>query len=302
MTMPREIVFARHGQSEANVVQKHDDHGVHKTIAAAIFERPDWKNRLTDLGIEQAEAAKKVIDRELGGLASFDALYVSPFMRTRETAAYMGGAELGGWTVDDRIVERSWGVYGKMSRAKQHKHFPLTAAEKRLNPWYTRLDGGESMPDVYARFRDFQSTLHREQANNRVFVVTHGDFMNVARYGIERMLPEEWEDIDNDRSLVISNCMMIDWSRVNPEDPEDVRDKIRWRRYLNPVEPEKSPYGGEWVELSERRRYFGSELLQQAGERAPRLLANVPALPANPRKELTVGRKMLEWARGGMAI
>lgn len=118
MTMPREIVFARHGQSEANVVQKHDDHGVHKTIAAAIFERPDWKNRLTDLGIEQAEAAKKVIDRE----------------------------------------------------------------------------------------------------------------------------------------------------------------------------------------LSERRRYFGGELLQQASVRAPRLLANVPALPANPRKELTVGRKMLEWARGGMAI
>ena len=118
MTMPREIVFARHGQSEANVVQKHDDHGVRKTIAAAIFERPDWKNRLTDLGVEQAQAAKKVIERE----------------------------------------------------------------------------------------------------------------------------------------------------------------------------------------LSERRRYFGSELLQQASERAPRLLANVPELPAMPRRELTIGKKMFEWARGGMTI
>jgi prolyl-tRNA synthetase len=69
----------------------------------------------------------------------------------------------------------------------------MTAQEKAQNPWYTRLDGGESMPDVYARFRDFQGTLHREQAGKRVCVVTHGDFINAARYGIERMTPEEWE-------------------------------------------------------------------------------------------------------------
>ena len=296
MTMPKEIVFARHGQSEANVVQKHDDHGVHRTIADMIFKRPDWKHRLTSEGVEQAKMAKQVIDRELGGLASFDALYVSPFMRTRETAAYMGGVGLGGWTVDDRIVERSWGVYGKMPRSEQRARFPMTAEEKRLNPWYTRLDGGESMPDVYARFRDFQSTLHREQADNRVFVVTHGDFMNVARYGIERMLPEEWEDIDNDRELVIRNCMMIDWTRVNPDDPDDVRDKIRWRRYINPIEPERSPFGGEWMELRERRRYFGGELLQQANNRAPHLLVDVPEVAPEPRRSLIVGKKVLDWA------
>lgn len=297
MTMPREIVFARHGQSEANVVQKHDNHGVSRAIADAIFRRPDWKNRLTDAGIEQAKIAKDVIDRELGGLASFDALYVSPFMRTRETAAYMGGLDLGGWTVDDRIVERSWGLYGKMPRAEQRARFPMTAEEKRLNPWYARLDGGESMPDVYARFRDFQATLHREQENNRVFVVTHGDFMNVARYGIERMLPEEWEDIDNDRDLVIRNCIMIDWTRVNPEDPEDVRDKIRWRRYINPIEPEKTPFGGEWIELSDRRRYFGGELIQQASNHAPRLLVDTPELLDEPSRNLMIGRKALSWMR-----
>lgn len=293
MTMPREIVFARHGQSEANIVQKDDNHGVRPMIAANIFARPDWMNRLTPLGIEQADQAKLIIDQELGGLASFDTLYVSPFMRTRETAAHMGGMDLGGWTVDDRLVERSWGVYGKVPRAEQRSQFPLTSQEKLANPWYTRLDGGESMPDVYARFRDFQATLHREQANNRVFVVTHGDFMNVARYGIERMLPEEWEDMDEDRRFTITNCMMIDWTRQNPDDPEDIRDKIRWRRYINPLDLSDAPFDGQWTELKERRRYFGSDLIKQV-ERSPRLLEGDYLLPAPVSTEKLARRAILK--------
>lgn len=271
MAMPLEIVFARHGQSEANIIQKHDDHGISPELAAQIYARPDWMQRLSELGVEQAKRAREVIDRELGGLDSFDALYVSPFMRTRETAAHMGGPDVGGWTIDDRLVERSWGVYGKMPRAEQRSQFPRTAAEKLINPWYARLDGGESMPDVYERYRDFQSTLHREQAGKRVFVVTHGDFMNVARYGIERMLPEQWEEVDDDKHLKITNCMMINWSRVNPDDATDVRDKLHWRRYINPLDATNAPFGGKWIEMKERRRYSGSELLGQI-ERAPKLL------------------------------
>lgn len=270
MAMPHEIIFARHGQSEANIVQKYDDHGVDPEVASQIFARPDWMNRLSDEGVAQAEQAKLWIDAHLGGVASFDALYVSPFMRTRETAAHMGGPDVEGWTIDDRIVERSWGVYGKLSRALQQERFPLTAEEKRLNPWYTRLDGGESMPDVYGRFRDFQGTLHREQEGKRVFVVTHGDFMNVARYGIERMTPEEWEDLDNEREYRIGNCMLLHYSRVNPSTGE-VDPKIRWRRYINPLDLDASPDHGQWVELGARRRYSGTELLRQI-ERAPRLM------------------------------
>jgi len=271
--MPRDILFIRHGESEANIVQKNDNHGVSIEVAGTIFSRPDWQQRLTDRGVEQAAIARQFIERELGGLATFDALYVSPFMRTRETAAHLGGMALDGWTIDDRIVERSWGVYGKVSRAEQRAKFPLTAAEKRANPWYIRLDGGESMPDVYGRFRDFQGTLHREQAGKRVAVVSHGDFINVARYGIERMMPEEWEDIDSDPDYVLRNCTLLHYTRVNPNNAEDVREKINWRRYIYPDAIEESPDAGQWVELSERRRYSGAELLMQV-ERAPRLLGD----------------------------
>lgn len=273
MTMPNHLLFIRHGESEANIVQKRDDHGLSIEMARSIFNRPDWQNRLTSKGVEQAKQAKEWIDRELGGLASFDALYVSPFMRTRETAAHVGGPELEGWTIDDRIVERSWGVYGKVPRAEQRAQFPLTAAEKAANPWYIRLDGGESMPDVYARFRDFQGTLHREQAGRNVVVVSHGDFINAARYGIERLLPEEWEELDSNPDYMLRNCTLLEYTNTNPDEPEDVRTKLNWRRYTYPDAPEESPAEGAWLELPKRRRFSGAELLTQT-ELSPRLLGH----------------------------
>lgn len=272
MSMPNDLIFVRHGQSEANIIQKRDDHGVDSTTASDILARPDWRHRLTALGVTQAQQAGTWIEQHVGSLNEVDALYVSPFLRTRETAAYIGGPEVDGWTVDDRLVERSWGVYGKVTRAEQRSQFPLTAAEKAANPWYIRLDGGESMPDVYARFRDFQGTLHREQAGRRVFVVSHGDFINAARYGIERMMPEEWELLDEDARYTIKNCTILQYTRVNPQDESDVRDKIHWRRYIYPDVPDSSPDGGEWIELTDRRRYSGAELLAQANQ-SPNLLS-----------------------------
>lgn len=271
MAMPNDIVFVRHGQSEANIIQKIGKNGGSHLRETDIHNRPDWQQRLSNAGIEQAKNAKLWIDEHLGGVESFDARYVSPFLRTRETAAYIGGNETGEWTIDDRVVERSWGVYGIVPRAEQRSHFPLTAKLHSATPWYVRFDGGESMPDVYGRFRDFQGTLHREESGRRVIIVSHGDFINVARYGIERMRPEQWEAIDRDPRYTIKNCSITHYSRINPNDPNDIRDKITWRRMVYPDMVEQSPDGGEWVELPGRQRFTGAELLQQV-EFAPKLL------------------------------
>lgn len=271
MAMPNDIIFVRHGQSEANIIQKATKTGTEHALEGVVRDRPDWQQRLSPKGITQAKIAKQWIDANLGGVDSFDGRYVSPFLRTRETAAYIGGVETGEWTIDDRVVERSWGVYGIVAKAEQRSHFPLTMRLHETTPWYVRFDGGESMPDVYGRFRDFQGTLHREQSGRRVIVVSHGDFINVARYGIERMRPEQWEAIDRDPKYTIRNCSITHYTRVNPDDPEDVRDKISWRRMVYPDAPDESPDNGEWVELPARQRFTGEELLQQV-QLAPPLL------------------------------
>lgn len=79
MAMPNELVFVRHGQSEANIIQKADKNGERHVMEQQINNRPDWQQRLSSLGIEQAKMARQWIERHLGGAASFDFKYVSPF-------------------------------------------------------------------------------------------------------------------------------------------------------------------------------------------------------------------------------
>jgi len=253
MTMPRRLVMVRHGQSEANVNQK-------KTIALpghiknALNARPDWEHRLTPVGVEQGRVAGDWIRENIGSIASFDVVYHSPFIRTHETAIAIAGNEEGIiLTPEDRIIERDWGLFGKMSKKQQAIHYPKTVAEKKINPLYARFDGGESMMDVYGRIRDMDGTLHREYPEGTVLMVTHGDYMNARRYAIERMYPEEWMAMDADSEMAFHNCSVLEYSRVNPDDPLDVRDKLQWRRFVHTGKPEKSPYDGEWVQLTRRR-------------------------------------------------
>lgn len=269
MVMPKELVFIRHGQSELNVVTQSDDHDLSPELVARIRERPDWQQRLSQLGIAQALQAKEWVDENLGGAASFDACYVSPFFRTRQTAAYVGGEECDSWVLENNLVERSWGTYGMVDRSEQAELFPLTHKLHQATPWFTRLDGGESMPDVLSRYREFQATLHRNHSNQRVLAVSHGDFMGAVRYGIERMLPEQWEAMLHDVEYKIRNCTILQYSRVNPDDATDVRDGMHWSRMIYPDAVDESPDGGRWVESPGRTRYGKAELLGQVAVAGP---------------------------------
>jgi broad specificity phosphatase PhoE len=271
MAMPNDLVFVRHGESEANIVQLADKSGQAHARNGEVFDRPDWEQRLSSRGIEQVKLAKIWVDENLGGACSFDRRYFSPFLRTRETAAYLGGEDCADWVMDDRVVERSWGIYGMLSRAEREKQFERTAKMYRQSPWYTKLDGGESRYEVSDRFRDFQGTLHREAEGLRVIVVTHGDFMGVARYNLERMLPEQFEQVEHDKPQDVKNCAIFHYSRVNPRDRSDVRDKLSFRRLVNPTDVASSPFDGDWQELPKRPKFTGAALLAQA-ERAPRMI------------------------------
>lgn len=278
MSMPLDVVLARHGQSEANVVQKKLRDDLSRERIRELYDRPDWLHRLSQLGIEQAIHAGDWIRQNIGAVAAFDVVYFSPFMRTRETAAYLCGDEKVLLTPEDRIIERDWGQFGKLSKAEQEKHFPHTYREKNANPLYVRLDGGESMIDVYGRIRDMQGTLHREYSNGRVLMVTHGDLMNAWRYAVERMLPEDWQALDKDRTYDFKNCSVLQYSRVNPDDPHDIREHLKWRRFTHTVDDDGqpsdtaiSPDGGKWVELPERVRFTPADLLSQV-EMSERLL------------------------------
>lgn len=261
--MPRRLVLIRHGQSEANAVQKKKINGLAQEIIDEVYSRPDWMHRLSALGIEQSKASGDWVRKEIGPLASFDVIYSSPFMRTFETACHAAGTEDVVITPEDRIIERDWGLFGELTKEDQARVYEKTYRNKKVNPLYTRLDGGESVMDVYARIRDMHTTLHREHPDGTVLMFTHGDFMRAERYVNERMLPEEFIAMLQDSTQDLRNGTVIEWTRENPTDPDDVRERLTWVRIVHPTALQLSPNGGNWVEMDRKRTFTVSEGLSR---------------------------------------
>jgi broad specificity phosphatase PhoE len=274
MAMPKDLLFIRHGQSEANLLQQADKEGFTDQLPEELRTRPDWMHRLTDKGIEQATIAGEWIADNIGPVEdTFEARYCSNFMRARETAAYIGGMACM-WRPHNLIHERDWGHFGMTPRAEQPTVFPITSKLKEEAPLFARFDGGEALADnVTLRVRDFRATVKRKWDGKKLIAVTHGDVIGVVRYVFEDMLPEDWHEVDRDKSQRIGNCAILWYTRQNPEDASDVRDYIGWRRMINPENEAASPFGGQWCELPDRRFMTGKELLASA-EHAPRLVAN----------------------------
>lgn len=275
MGMPLDLVFVRHGQSEANILQQAEKDGRELDLPLELRDRPDWMQRLTPHGVEQAQAAGAWILENIGDIGeTFEARYYSSFIRARETAAHLGGAALT-WRKHSMLHERDWGHFGTTPRSEQAEKFPRTAKLKHEAPLYARLDGGEALADgVTLRVRDFRDTAKRKWDGKKLIAVTHGDTIGVVRYVFEDMLPEQWQTVDKDKSQRIGNCAILWYTRTNPNDQNDVRPYIGWRRMIQPDDIGNSPFGGEWQALPDDRFMTGEELLASVNK-VPRLFPDV---------------------------
>lgn len=272
MTMPRNLVLVRHGQSEANVIQKRDKAGDQRLFTEATMLVADRSWRLTEAGVAQAKTAGQWIRENID---TFDRCITSPFVRTRETAATLGipGAS---WEENRVVRERSWGEISPLPRAVFEEQYSHNALLKRKDPLYWAPPAGESIAEVAEnRVRNLLSTLHRESEHQNVLVVSHGDFMWSTRLVLERWSDEEFLQNDKDPTMTIHNCSVVHYTRINPETGE-VEPKIRWVRFAH---PRRDPETGEWHmhvqawKSFERRYLTNEELLAKAEEQARILTA-----------------------------
>ncbi len=263
MAMPRNIVLIRHGQSEANLIHKSERDGQLHPAHDDVYARHDWEHRLSEKGIEQATAAGLwLIDQGLEPV-KFDRRYVSTYQRAIETAVYVGGNDDLEWHIDDRLRERYWGEFGATPHSERKERFPYAIDALKTNAFYADLNGAESLSAVQMRVRDVIGTFHRDLDDKNVLVVAHGELITVARYILERMLPEEIVAADNDPRQHMRNCTTIHYSRQNPEDPSDVSDYISWMRMIYPDDVARSPFGGQWQEISEGRVRSAAQLRER---------------------------------------
>jgi broad specificity phosphatase PhoE len=213
---PERLYLVRHGQSEGNVARDAaDEAGAHEID----IEVRDVDVPLSELGRQQAEAA----GRWFAALTSDERpeiILSSPYVRARETAQIIcrEGALAGGparTIVDERLREREFGIFDRLTTAGIRHRFPEEAAHRRrLGKFYHRPPGGESWADVILRLRSMLNTINLHYCDRRVLVVCHQVVVLCFRYILEEL--DEQQILSIDKRAEVLNCGIAEY-RFEPD-------------------------------------------------------------------------------------
>ncbi|MES2137319.1 MAG: histidine phosphatase family protein [Pseudomonadota bacterium] len=203
---PERLWLVRHGQSQGNVARD----AAHEAGSHEIdIEMRDVDVPLSSLGVEQAKAA----GRWFAALPSDERpeiIMSSPYVRARQTAELIceKGALSGGKAralTDERLREREFGIFDRLTTAGIRHRFPEEAAHRRrLGKFYHRPPGGESWADVILRLRSMLNTINLHYCDRRVLVVCHQVVVLCFRYILEEL--DEAAILNIDKQSEVLNC------------------------------------------------------------------------------------------------
>lgn len=103
-TMPKNLIFIRHGESQANEKYEKIKDLLHATDDDVTYPDREWG--LTQKGINQAKRLGRFLNKNFN--INFTNFYVSPYLRARQTAAYLNLYNAK-WQPRRELRERSWG-------------------------------------------------------------------------------------------------------------------------------------------------------------------------------------------------
>lgn len=155
------IVWVRHGQSEANVLN-------------LLNSNPDSQYHLTELGRSQAENAGSQIQEIMNrlGIKKTSGIFTSPLVRAKETAGIISKHVSGKPIVTDLLIERQVGILeGKSESSRDWKLEP--------NKY-----GAEEFSHLKARASSFVKSL---KGGGLFIAVTHKDLIIAAVGALENM-------------------------------------------------------------------------------------------------------------------
>lgn len=240
MKWPATVAFVRHGESAYNVLKKIKKDGASaftafekhfrpeyeaardemwvseelRALAVAArkeltdtFSKGDYMTPMTEEGIRQAEETGRHL---LEHIPLPDVIYVSPYLRTRQTLEGLirGCPELGKVkvVVEERVREQEHGLSTVYNDWRIYMVFnPEQALLRRRGGDYEyRFLNGENKADVRDRARSFLTTLIRENPGERVLVISHHLTLLAFRANMERWDREEFMRVDREETPI--NC------------------------------------------------------------------------------------------------
>ncbi|OGL95357.1 hypothetical protein A2348_01490 [Candidatus Uhrbacteria bacterium RIFOXYB12_FULL_58_10] len=256
MTMPLRLTLVRHGESEGNVAHHASLRGDDSCFTAEFLERHSRTWRLTERGREQARATGEWIRSNNPPYSHY---FTSDYFRARETAALLG-LENAQWRVDFYLRERDWGDLDVMCHRDRLARFAENIERRAINGFLWCPPNGETMVEVCGRVDRMLDTLHRECTDGRAIIVCHGEVMWAFRMRLERLTIEDWNALDASENPCdhIYNGQVVEYSRVHPENPNDVRNAPMWRHSTCPSDLGRS--SNVWRPIV-RRTFSNADLL-----------------------------------------
>ncbi|PID31327.1 hypothetical protein CR983_01700 [Candidatus Saccharibacteria bacterium] len=268
--LPETLLLMRHGRTLANDVYSARRKGrpVDHKLESQIRSMPDWKQTLSERGERQARSGRVWIERNMGGVATFDALWTSPFLRARQTAALLTEGTSSAWRIDDMLSEQTYGELANIMAVREAKRRIRKAdGQSSESLWSAPYPGGENHIQLQLRFREFFRERIAESSSDRALIVAHSGLINVARYYIESMRPEQFDELEKQDHGDITNGSMLLYTRVNPDRSDDTRSSYSWKRLLQPKEDgcqeEDTHTDSGWEHFSSVPAYTSADLLRQ---------------------------------------
>jgi probable phosphoglycerate mutase len=237
---PQTLWLIRHGQSAGNVARDAAD--------AAGLPVIDLKVRdvdvpLSGLGHRQAGALGHWFAALPEGERP-EIVLTSPYVRAQQTAAAIcegGGvtADAKGPVKDERLREREFGLWDRLTTAGVREKFPEQAEQRSLlGKFYHRPPGGESWADVILRLRSALDTVSLHHADRRVLIVCHQVVVLCFRYILEEL--DEARILAIDKAGDVVNCGLLQYE-FEPDDEKQCVPKLVCYNFAAPLIEEAAP-------------------------------------------------------------
>lgn len=154
-------------------------------------------NRLSKRGIEQIkEVALKYKN------TNFDEIFVSPLMRTVQTANIFNKYHNKKLKKDERIIEIDQGIFA----GRKKDSFTPEEIEMRKNR--TPETGMETQKNIVQRVKDFLDDISKKYKDKRILVVTHRGIAKILYYLINNIdTNEKIEDMSLFKNAEIRKCI-----------------------------------------------------------------------------------------------
>lgn len=170
----------RHGQSEANVAG----------VVASQLANAETAYGLTDFGREEVKSSARTAQDEVLGSSPLQ-IFMSPFLRTRQTAEIAGKVLEVQPEVDHRLVERDFGDYELLSDAHYNEVWEVDPTDPENVPGHA-----ESVYRVTERVCDLVLEVEKNPNIATCLLVTHCDVAMILSCAFQNLDPRHHRTLD----------------------------------------------------------------------------------------------------------